>query len=342
MKKFLFYFLLLNIVVFFASGCSDSNGSSIDDNSEIQYLSVQLRADAGSNQVTLNWQKLLAADTYNIYYMEDEGDAEQPSTDDLKTKGTKIDGVTAGIISAPYIVTGLENGKMYWFAISANKEGQDESDLTRAIYSLPVSVPPLPAPENVRANAGDGEVTVTWSNVTGATAYRAFYYTSFTMYRESPKVTGNTYTFTGLTNGQTYIFFVEALDNDDNTTTGDSGASFIYTALPSSSPPPFAPVITSVTADDARITITWNRVDATPAVTSYRIYIAKAKGVTKLSGSTTTITDLAEPLTAIATTGIENGTMYYIVITAINANGESAESVEWWAIPSATTPVSGN
>lgn len=342
MKKFLFYLLLLNITVFFASACSNSGGSSIDDDADIQYLSVLLRADAGSNQVTLHWQMLSTADTYNIYYMEDEGDEEQPSTDDLKAHGTKIDGVTAGIISAPYIVTGLENGKMYWFAISAKKEGQDESDLTRAIYAIPVSAPPLPAPENIRANAGDGEVTVTWSSVTGAAAYRVFYYTSFTMYGESPKVTGNSYTFTGLSNGQTYVFFVEALDDDDNTTTGDSTASFIYIAVPSPSPPPTAPLITSVTAGNASITILWNSVTATPAVTSYRIYIAKAQGVTKLSGSSTTITDLTEPLTAIATTNIANGTTYYIVITAVNANGESAESNEWWAIPSATTPVSGD
>lgn len=343
MKKFLFYFLLLNIFIFFASACSSSDNSSIDDNSdsEYEYLSVQLRADAGSNQVTLHWQMLATADTYNIYYMEDDG-SDQPDYKKIMANGTKIDGYAAGIISAPYTVTGLKNEKTYWFALSAKKGEQIESELTKAIYAIPKSNPPLPAPENVRANAGDEEVTVTWSSVTGATAYKVFYYTAFAMYGESPKVMGNSHTFTGLTNGQTYIFFVESLDNDDSTATGDSSASFIYVTVPSPSPPPSAPAITSVTAGDAKITLTWNRVDATPAVTSYKIYIARAKGVTKLSGGATPITDLTEPLQAIATTGIENDFTYYLVITAVNANGESAESIEWWAKPSATTPSSGN
>lgn len=340
MKKLLSYLLLLSLLIIFVPSCSNNGDSHIEDTSDSEvYLTNQLRADAGSNKITLEWKELPAASTYNIYYLEDDGSLEVPSSAKMKSEGIKIDGVTEDIISAPYTVTGLGNGKTYWFALSAKTEGQKESDLTKALHATPKDNPPLPAPENVRANAGDGEVTVTWDSVANANGYKVFYFTSFTIYGESPKITGNSYTFTGLKNGQSYIFWVEALDGDDNSTSGDSSASFIYPALPSVSPPPSAPVVTVVTAGDSQITIIWDK--ATPAVTSYRIYIATAKGVTKLTGQPTSITDLTEPLGAIATTNINNGTTYYIVVTAVNANGESAESSEWWATPSATTPQSG-
>ncbi|MBN1365087.1 MAG: fibronectin type III domain-containing protein [Syntrophaceae bacterium] len=324
MKKFLSYLLLMSVFVFFVSACSDDD-NSIDIPEPEENLTNQLRADAGNGEVTLEWKMLPGADTYNIYYMEDDGSVEQPTSADLKNNGTKIDGVTEDIISAPYTVTGLENGKMYWFALSAKAFGEIESDLTKAIYSIPLADPPLPAPENVRANAGDEEATVTWDLVTGAAGYKVYYFTSFEMYGESPKITGNSYTFTRLKNGQDYIFWMEALDGDDNTRTGDSSTSFVYPATPSISPPPAAPTNPAITdQNNGDIIVDW---DTVTGATSYRIYIARAKGVTQLTGQATIIgTPDAAPKQA-AETNLTNGT-YYIVVTALNANGESADSRE--------------
>ena len=324
MKKFLSYLLLMSLPVIFATSCSNNNNT--DNASEPEtYLTNQLRADAGSNQVTLEWKEMPAADTYNIYYMEDDGSKTQPTTAKITSQGTKIDGVTKGITSAPYTVTGLKNGTTYWFALSAKKAGQNESDLTKAIYAIPQDSPPLPAPENFRANAGDGEVTVTWDAVAGAAGYIAYYYTSFAMYGKSPETTNNSYTFTGLTNGQTYVFWVQALDSDDNTATGDSSASFVYTVIPSINPPPSAPTNPDIIDNhNGHITIEW---DTMSGVTSYNIYIATAKGVTKLTGNVTNVVNEAATLKQAAETTLTNGT-YYIVVTAVNANGESAESKE--------------
>lgn len=323
MRKILSYLFLLGLVAIFASACSNSE-SSIPEEDEV-YLSIQLRADAGSNQVTLEWLMLPVADTYNIYYMEDDGSELKPTSQEIKENGTRVDGVTANIISAPYTITGLENGKMYWFALSAKNALQDESELTQAIYAIPKSDPPLPAPQNVRANAGDGEVTIIWDTVTGADGYKVFYYTSFTMYGESNKITTNTYTFTGLENGQTYVFFVEALDDDDNTTSGDSSASFIYPAEPSNAPPPAIPSNPAIIdQQNGQIVVEWDTIDG---ATAYNIYIGEAKGVTKLTGQVTSLDDPdATPKQGVETT-LTNG-IYYIVVTALNANGESAESRE--------------
>jgi hypothetical protein len=332
MKKILSYLLLMSLLVFFVSSCSNDNHG--DPYEPEEYLSNQLRADAGSTQVTLEWKYMPTADTYNIYYMEDGGSLEQPTSAEMQSHGTKIDGVTQGITSAPYIVTGLKNGTTYWFAMSAKKEGQIESDLTKAIYAIPRDNPPLPAPENVRANAGDEEITVTWDAVPGAAGYRVYYFTSFAMYGKSPKETSNSYTFTGLTNGQDYIFWVEALDNDDNSTTGDSSSSFVYPATPSINPPLPAPTNPAIIDNhNGNITVEW---DTMSGATSYNIYIAMAKGVTKLTGQVTTVVNEAATVKQGAETTLKNG-MYYIVVTAVktvnNATAfssilESAESRE--------------
>ena len=315
MKKFLSYLLLMSLLIIFVSSCSNDNND--DPYEPEENLSNQLRADAGSNQVTLEWKFMPAADTYNIYYIEDDGSMEQPTSEEIQSNGTKIE----GIISAPYILTGLTNGTPYWFALSAKKEGQDESDLTKAIYSIPADDPPLPAPENVRANAGDKEVTITWDTVTGAAGYRVYYFTSFAMYGQSPKTTNNYYTFSGLTNDQDYVFWVEALDSDDNSTTGDSSTSFVYPATPSINPPPLAPTNPAVIDNNnGNVTVEW---DTMSGATSYNIYIAKAKGVTQLTGAVTNVVNQASTLKQAAETTLTNGT-YYIVVTAVKTVDNSA------------------
>lgn len=321
MRKFLSYLLLLSLLTMFASACSSSGDSNIDSSGPEEYLTNQLRADAGRNEVTLEWKMLPAADTYNIYYLEDDGSDEQPNSAKMKSDGTKIE----GIISAPYPVTGLQNGTTYWFALSAKAEGEDESDLTKTIYSMPQDNPPLPAPENVRANAGDAEATITWDAVIHASGYKIYYYTSFTNYGESDKISDNFYTFTGLTNGQDYVFWVAALDGDDDSSTGDSSASFIYAAQPTIRPPPVAPTNPAIiNNNNGNIIVEW---DTMPDATAYNIYIAKAKGVTKLTGSVTNIPDPDATPQQGSQTVLTNGT-YYIVVTSVNDNGESAESRE--------------
>lgn len=321
MRKFLSYLLLLSSLTMFASACSSSGDSNIGSSESEEYLPIQLRADAGRNEITLEWKMLPAADTYNIYYLEDDGSNEQPNSAKMKSDGNKIE----GIISAPYPVTGLQNGTTYWFALSAKAEGEDESDLTKTIYSTPQDNPPLPAPENVRANAGDGEATITWDAVPYANGYKVYYYTSFTNYGESDKINNNFYTFTGLNNGQEYIFWVAALDGDDDSTTGDSSASFIYAAQPSIHPPPVAPTnLAIINNNNGNIIVEW---DTMSDATAYNIYIAKAKGVTKLTGAVTNIPDPDTSPQQGSGTILTNGT-YYIVVTSLNNNGESAESRE--------------
>jgi hypothetical protein len=79
---------------------------------------------------------------------------------------------------------------------------------------------PIAAPQNVRASAGDGRVTLTWDPVAGADSYRVYASRSSGVSKESyeSRYTGITtprYEVTGLENGVTYYFVVTAVRGSD-------------------------------------------------------------------------------------------------------------------------------
>jgi hypothetical protein len=358
MKRLSAYLLLLMMIIISVSACGSTSNPPAA--AATTYLTVQVRADAGDGEVTLDWQMVGGATTYNIYYIADPthtySSTNKPSSATMKA-GTKI----TGIISAPYQIT-LTN-ETYWFAISAVTSSSVESDLSIAISATPSTTVIPAAPENVRANAGDAKVTVTWTPVAGVDHYIVYCYVgvlstlnmgivdNIPQANSSQIVDSATIDWTvgsnkgvtptpGLVNGTTYYFLVTAV----NASKVEGNPSFFELATPSATPPPFAPVLTNVTAGNAQITVNWNASGYPPtldsSVTSYNIYIGTARGVTKSTGAKTSITaDSSNTYSATAT--VTNGTTYYIVVTAVNSNGESAESVEWWAKPESSGGTSG-
>jgi hypothetical protein len=88
-------------------------------------------------------------------------------------------------------------------------------------------------------------------------------------------------------------------------------ASVGVTAMPHADP-------TAATAHP--VTLAWDEV---PNATSYNIYWSDMPGVTKKNG--TKIADVKNPHKI---TGLKKGNIYYFVVTAVNASGESKESEE--------------
>lgn len=108
----------------------------------------------------------------------------------------KIAAVGAAIIMSAGILTGvpINEESVPVFAVTA--EAADSK---------------LAAPKNVKAAAGDGNVTLTWNKVKGADAYRVYLYNAETKKYEKYKlVKGTKATVTGLENGKTYKFKVAA------------------------------------------------------------------------------------------------------------------------------------
>lgn len=76
----------------------------------------------------------------------------------------------------------------------------------------------LPAPLSINVKSGDGKLTLSWSSVDEAYAYRIYMYDAKTKKYKTYKTTKSTkYTIKGLSNGSTYKFKIAALRYDSTT-----------------------------------------------------------------------------------------------------------------------------
>ena len=115
-------------------------------------------------------------------------------------------GTSIGTVSsASDTVTGLTNGTTYTFAVEA-VDGGGSSAPSSTVSATPGSGPPA-TPTGLVATAGNGQVGLTWTPVSGATSYQVF-----VAGVPVATTTAASYTETGLTNGTTYTFAVEAVD----------------------------------------------------------------------------------------------------------------------------------
>jgi fibronectin type 3 domain-containing protein len=189
---------------------------------------------------------------------------------------------------------------------------------------------PPAKPTTVTAAAGDTQIVVSWTPVTGATSYNIYYGTTTGVTTAGTKVVNATtpYTITGLTNSSAYYAVVTARNAD-----GESAVSSEVSATPVP-PIPAKPSGIVVSGGDTVATVSWA---AVTGATSYNIYYGTIAGVTTATG--TRITGATNPK---AVSGLTNNTPYYFVVTAVNAGGESGISSEKPVTPAAAPQAPGN
>jgi cellulose 1,4-beta-cellobiosidase len=180
------------------------------------------------------------------------------------------------------------------------------------------------APTNLNATAGDAQVALTWSASSGATSYNVLRSTT-SGGPYGPPVTGITstsYTDTGLTNGQTYFYVVQAVNS-----AGTSPNSNEASATPTCSAPA-APASPSATPGDSQVSLSWATV---AGATSYNVRRSE------INGGPYTAIALGVTGTSYLDATAANGTTYYYVVSAVNSCGESGNSGQVSATPSAAT-----
>jgi hypothetical protein len=169
----------------------------------------------------------------------------------------------------------------------------------------------------------------------GATSYHVKRATaSGGPYTQVSAPTAVTFINAAVTNGTTYFYVVSALNSaGESPDSAQATAKPVAPTQPAPPPPPpppapaapSAPTNLTATAGNAQVALTWT---ASANATSYHVKRATVTGgpYTQISApSTTNFTD----------TGLTNTTTYFYVVSALNTGGESANSTQASATPTA-------
>ena len=278
---------------------------------------ANLTATPANAQITLLWDTVTNADEYYIFRAEG-------------TSGTLAriaDGIT--ITETNYIDTDVTNGTQYRYSVSAvNSAGESINNSEVSATPIAPTVAPA-APENLTVTVGDQSLTLRWNAAAGATeyyVYRGLSTGSLTRIAMDETISELTYTDSGLTNGTEYWYAVSGFNSF-----GAGSESTEVSATPASAPP--APATLTAIAGNAQVTLSWSMVaDAS----GYRVY--RAEGT--FGGTLTRIHEIANSNTIMYTnTGLTNGTTYRYTVRAFNDVGESPNSSEVSATPTAAVTL---
>jgi hypothetical protein len=267
-----------------------------------------------STSPTLNWNASTGATSYRL----------QVSTSPFFAS-TAVN--QSGITGTSFDVTGLSNGTLYYWRVNATNASGTSAYSTRWSFTTIVAAPSAPtlsSPVN-GATGVSTSPTLNWSASTGATSYQLQVSTnssfSSTIVNQSG-ITGTSYGVTGLTDGTTYYWRVNATNAGG---TSSYSAPWSFTTGEGVGNPPAAPMLASPTNGATGIspspTLTWN---ASSGATSYHLEISTNSSLSTIDISQSGITG-----TSYGVTGLAEGATYYWRLNATNAAGTSSYSDIW-------------
>ncbi|WP_186643940.1 fibronectin type III domain-containing protein [Fluviispira vulneris] len=262
---------------------------------------------AQTSQVTIGWSSVLNATNYKIYY----------STSSTAGIAGKTLGCDAGL-SLSCTVTGLTNGTQYYFVIAITRS-VGGTFIGSEFLATPISSFSITS----LASASSTSANITWELALGATSYDIKYGTSSGNYSEGnvsvAASVSQPYLITGLSAGSTYYFMVTAKNN--------SGAvdAISEVQLVQQVGTPTGLSITSVTKNST--TLSWNILTGNP-LTTYKIYRSDINLTPFVANPTAAVCSVSSLTNTNTCTdsGLNENTIYYYVISALNSAGESAVS----------------
>jgi hypothetical protein len=199
-------YLLSLLMMFFLAGCGGSDGSNNSTNPPPQV--GLLAVTPADSQLTVTWTAVIGATSYEVYYN---------TTSDSST-AISFNG-DSNAADTTCIITGLANGTTYYvWARAANSAGSSSFNAASSPVTPIATVAAPSAPVLLAVTAGDTQLAVTWSAVTGATSYKVYYNTTNNSSTAS-EFTGDsnaadtTCIITGLANGTPYYVWAKAINS---------------------------------------------------------------------------------------------------------------------------------
>jgi len=294
-------------------GTQTGSNNPPSGNPSVPAAPAGLQATAGNAQVALSWSATSGATSYHVKRATISGGPYMQAAAPMATSFTD---------------TGLTNGTTYFYVVSAlNSAGEGANSAeTSAKPVAPTQAPS--APPGLMASAGNAQVALSWGASSGATSYNVKRGTTTGgPYTKVSSPTASNFTDTGLTNGTTYFYVVSAVNSVGES--GNSAQAIATPTAPAQPQPPAAPTALQATAGNAQVVLSWT---ASSVATSYHVKRGTATG-----GPYTQVA--AAAAANFTDTGLTNGTTYFYVVSALNANGESGNSAQASATPSGAAPV---
>jgi fibronectin type 3 domain-containing protein len=266
---------------------------------------IVFTATAGNAQVSLNWWAVTGATSYNIYRSVTSGQ-----------QGTKVG--TSSV--ATYTDTSVTNGTAYYYEVTALNAGGESAASAQQSATPQVPIPNVP--QGLSATGGVGQVTLTWSAVTGATGYSIYSWaTGFPSLASATKIpvsggTTTTYTQTGLAAGSQYYYEITATN-----AAGESSQS--SPSIAATLALPLTPSQFTATNGNGQVSLSW-----TGPSSNLNIYWSTSPGVTTTSGTKVSVSGSSYTLS-----GLSNNTNYYFIMTSTNLAGESTPTSQITGCP---------
>ena len=239
--------------------------------------SPRFAVKTGDGQVDVSWTTVAGASKYSVYtYLNGQY---IPVT------------VTTGTSAT---ISGLTNGTKYGVLVLACiNDSWTDINAENLIYITPGEVPsPV-----ITAVPGDCKVTVSWTEVTGASRYSLYYYLD-DEFNYVGSTSGTSMVAVDLTNGVKYGFLVLACVDDNWTATDKS--NLVY-----ATPEGYPDLMFNVKAGNANAVVSW---EEHPDATQYAVFYylnGKYTSAGKTSG------------TSITVNGLTNGVEYGFIARAL-------------------------
>ena len=305
-KHLLLLFILSSISACGGGGGEDNNGGD-DSDTTIPSTPQNLVTVPGIESVQLNWDSVSGATSYKIYW---NTTGNVSASDSALTSNTN-----------EYQHTNLSTGLEYHYIVTAINDA-GESSASNSVSAFPL----LDSPKNITTIRSDAVINLSWSDVAAAESYNLYWSTSADVLSISSKIenVSSPFTHDNLNNRQQYYYYITAANSR-----GESAASQVAIVQPYLMT---VPQNVQAISGDSQSTVTWN--DVSDAL-SYNLYWKK-----DISGVTTNDNQIINVTSPYVHDSLINNDIYFYVVTAVYAGGESDPSEEVSVVPRIPPPYS--